>query len=891
MQVHCQPSTPGVRCELPRDESVYPSGDSPEASLDSARLQSLLRTVFLHRNFRPGQEPVVRHAAAGGDSLVVMPTGAGKSLCFQLPALYRKGLALVVSPLIALMKDQVDGLRALGVKASYVNSSLDSKEREARLQAALAGDLDLLYVAPERFRGGGFQRRLASTEIGLFVVDEAHCVSQWGHDFRPDYLRLGRVREVLGSPPTVAATATATAAVREDILQVLGLESPGIFITGFDRPNLHLSVQRARSKANKLTAVQAILAGNKTPAIVYCATRRSVTEVQAHLLRSGISAAAYHAGLDKEERSRTQEQFMGGKGEVIVATNAFGMGIDKENIRAVIHFEIPRTIEAYYQEIGRAGRDGKPSTVALMYRPGDRAVQEFFIDNAHPPEWVVSSLWAVLEEAGTDSVFRSQKALSEAVGSGLSERTLGTALRLLEREGWVERLPVREGMAEVRFLAGMNSVQGLGSSGLPRLLHQALVALRESGGHPVDPNRGQAPGGHTDEFWEQVGARGPERDPSKAHQGQLALLPECIPVHLPRIAADLEVDRPRLAGALRRLETLGMVEWTPAERCSGVRLLRKGRPFDLDFGPLRERRAFEMRKLDQMVGLAELTECRRRRILQYFGEEPPWEQCGSCDVCIGGGEESSRPRLLSPDEETRVRKALACVARMGNGHSATMVGKVLCGSSAKNIKSMGFDSLSTYGILDKLTMDEAIGVLRALVRSGCLVETEVRRPVRGLERRYRVLNLSELGQRVMRQQEPEFQMALPAVGATARAAARNPKSKGAGATARSTEVILLEPDQQALYDQLRAVRARLSNEAGVPPYTLGSNRLLRAIAQTRPRDRAASLALPGMGERMFEKIGLKFLAVVEDAAYEPQGEGGPPAAIPPVPERMDHLGD
>jgi len=829
--------------------------DLPPPEVDGARLKGLLRDTFGHAEFRPGQEPVISHVAEGRDALVVMPTGAGKSLCFQLPALYRGGVAIVVSPLIALMKDQVDALTDLGIATTFINSSISPAERDERLRAVCDGEIKLLYVAPERFRGGGFARRLAAANVTLFVVDEAHCLSQWGHDFRPDYLRLGEVRKALGSPATVACTATATAQVRNDILQTLALDEPGIFVTGFDRPNLKLSVMPARSRANKEDLVLDELARVGRPALVYCATRKNVEKICMLLRGRGETVAGYHAGLDSEERTRIQNAFMSGRVPVVVATNAFGMGIDKADIRGVVHFDLPRTIEAYYQEIGRAGRDQRPSEISLVYKIGDRSLQEFFIDNSHPPEWVVLGTWEALAEAGTETVFLAHKAIADEISNGATDRMVSSSMVVLEREGWVRRLPVREGLAHVTF-PPVDQATEPHREGLPKDLWTALKRLRSIGGHPIELDRyGAPPPRGTDEFFDSIGAT-----PQTAMFGQGGeSLASNMPLHMASLASELEVPRERVAAAMRRLEQLGLVRVEHADRCSGARMLRRGETFDLDFKPLRIRRKHELDKLDRMVAYAEDETCRRRTILTYFGEEPDWETCGGCDACLRGGGAAVVPQRLTGMAETLARKALACVARMGNGHSSSTVTKVLTGSAAKNIKLLGFEKLTTFGILGNLTQDEVLDLLRALVRAGCFVETEVSRSLRGFDRRWKVLNLSELGARVMRQKEPDFEMVFPEIGPLRRSklqAQRLRKEVASGAGD------VMDRTDRALFEKLREVRAVLARGEDVPAYAMGSNRLLREIATQKPRDRAQMMLLNGCGEKMFDKVGQPMLDVV-----------------------------
>jgi ATP-dependent DNA helicase RecQ len=345
----------------------------------------VLRQVFRYQEFRPGQARVVEAQLAGRDVLSVAPTGSGKSISYWVPAVATGGLTLVVSPLIALMKDQVDRLRSLGVAAGFINSSLDRELQVRQLEEAEEGWLRLLYVAPERFSRPGFLARLERLRVVRLVVDEAHCISSWGHDFRPDYRLLDRAVAACGRPPIAAFTATATPRVRDDIAASLGMRDPVVVVTGFNRPNLELSALRCRGEQGKRQALLEVLDPGDGRALVYTGTRAASEELAELITGRGLAASAYHAGLTDQQRRSVQEGFGEGRLRVVVATTAFGMGIDLPDIRQVIHHHLPGSLEGYYQEAGRAGRDGLPARCVLLWSPADRDLHVYFLERGDPP--------------------------------------------------------------------------------------------------------------------------------------------------------------------------------------------------------------------------------------------------------------------------------------------------------------------------------------------------------------------------------------------------------------------------------------------------------------------------------------------------------------------------
>jgi ATP-dependent DNA helicase RecQ len=352
--------------------------------MSDVNLRTALKRHFGYSSFRPLQEEIIRDALAGRDVFVLMPTGGGKSLCFQLPALVRPGLTIVVSPLISLMKDQVDALQASGVAATFLNSAVEGAEARTRWRGLHRGEFCLLYVAPERLMLDSFLERALSWNIAQIAIDEAHCISEWGHDFRPEYRELKKLRTHFPDVPMMALTATATARVRDDILKQLKLREPRSYVASFDRPNLTYRVEPKNAAYEQLLIF--LRARPNDSGIVYCASRKSAESVAAKLRADGISAQPYHAGLDAPDRAQHQEAFLRDDVRVISATIAFGMGINKPNVRFVVHYDLPKNLESYYQETGRAGRDGLPSDCLLLFNPGDVVKQTRFIEEKSESE-------------------------------------------------------------------------------------------------------------------------------------------------------------------------------------------------------------------------------------------------------------------------------------------------------------------------------------------------------------------------------------------------------------------------------------------------------------------------------------------------------------------------
>ena len=614
-------------------ERIHPV-DTIAAPLD------ILKSRFGFDSFRGLQEEVIANVLARNDSLALMPTGAGKSLCYQLPALIFEGTTLVISPLIALMKDQVDALNANGIPARAINSSHSAWEIEQAQSEARQGRVKILYVAPERLALSGFQSFLHSLDLSLIAIDEAHCISEWGHEFRPDYRNLLQMRQEFPAVPVIALTATATNRVREDIISQLGLHRGQAFISSFNRPNLSYSMHPKSESQALLMSMLRERRGQS--AIIYCFSRRETEELADDLNKSGFEARPYHAGLDAETRRKNQEDFVRDRVPIIVATIAFGMGIDKPDVRLVVHNSLPRSLEGYYQETGRAGRDGLPSECVLFFAYGDRARQDYFLNQ--------------IESAA-----------------------------------------------------------------------------------------------------EQSNAR---------------------------------------------------------------------------------------EKLAQMMDYAQMPICRRRTLLEYFGEEWTEENCGGCDVCLREADDFDATEIAL--------KILSAVVRTGERFGAVHITQVLTGSREKRLLDLGHDRLSVYGIakdFQRTQLRDIIGHLRA---RGLLALNEGEFPT---------LTLTPRGREFL---QHRGKLTLPRPHTPEAGDDRRPGGR------RPADAPALGEYDEKLFDELRTLRRRLADAGNVPPYVVFGDVSLRHMAAAVPQTLEEFGRIPGVGEAKLQQYAADFLQVIH-AYAEAQG--------------------
>ncbi len=644
---------------------------------------NILRERFHIPSFRLGQREIIDAILSGEDVLGIMPTGAGKSICYQIPALIFEGVTIVISPLIALMKDQVDALQALKLPATFINSAISQEETRRRIDDVRKGYYKLLYIAPERFYSSAFMKLISLINVSFVAVDEAHCISQWGHDFRPSYLKLKTIISYIGNPPVAAFTATATKEVRDDILKQLERPHAKVFISGFDRPNLKYFAA-VLSNEEKNAEMLRILPTVKGSGIVYVSTQRAVANITELLNENGIKASGYHGGMDKTLRHQAQDQWLNNETPVIVATNAFGMGIDKFDVRFVLHYNMPGSLEAYYQEAGRAGRDGKTSYCILFYNYQDRKLQEFFIENNYPPKETLEAVYSFLFDLEREEIYLTYREIAEA--GGANEMSVASAVKLFEQYGILQRMNRQTLTFQVDFI--LDDDKALEKVKRADIQKQIIKKLLPFDGEPLP---------------------------------------------LEKVLNELRLSHEQFSNAIRETEHKGILIYTPPFRGRGIKITSKRVPWEkigIDFKIYEQRMQRQYEKLDLLEMYIEKRICRRKYLLGYFGEKYGKDNCQACDICLNWHpqikDSSSNPLSNITGNKKTI---LECVDEFDGTYGVTTIASLLCGVDYQRFSKIGLTRNPFFGMLKDTDRKKVIATIYQLIREGRLIKSADEYPV------------------------------------------------------------------------------------------------------------------------------------------------------------------
>ena len=749
----------------------------------------VLNDFFEFSEFRQGQLEIIDAVMEYSYVLAVLPTGAGKSLCYQIPALLSENFSIVVSPLIALMKDQVDALNKKREVAAFINSTMDYYETEEVLNKIALGTIKILYLAPERIDTIKFAERIKSLKPKNIFIDEAHCISEWGHNFRPSYLKIKDFIEHISIKKVSAFTATATPEVRDDIIQQLSFKDPKIFVRGFERDNLHLNVIHTKRKKEKCFELIKEIGG---PAIIYTSSRKKAEDAAEFLNLKGFKCNYYHAGLPAPERRRVQEDYLNGVTDIISATNAFGMGIDKSNIRLVIHYNTPGSIESYYQETGRAGRDGEESYCYLLYDESDLAIQNFFISNSHPNKEQIQKIYKAICDHNRIAVgSRTDKELvvdreyiSKHSGAEISSGLLHSAIKYLENSGYLIRISEFDKKDSLQILISKEQLrQFMQSTSNNELVNLLVEILREFGSN---------------------------------------IFNETTKFSIPQLSGKISIPQQSITDSLTVLENMGVISFQQAVSKDAVKLTTprvEAANLVLNYKLINESYLNSLRKLDKMNEYVFTNDCRFKNILYYFGENVPEYKCGRCDNCTSTG------RISDSSSSYLSEVILETLEEAKNELPENFLVSLLRGEKLKDSAVI----FQHYSACKKYSKSEIKAVISQLISKEKVVK-------RLGNKNYLSLPKTEKYEKILLEKEEE------------------------------NETNSYNNDLY-LYNQLRDVRKKASEKFMQSGYLICPDNILKEIARVKPKSKFELIGINGFNSRMFNKLGMDFLEVIN--AYNP----------------------
>ena len=763
-------------------------------------LDKLLFETFGYTNFRDPQKEIIKSILQKNDVLAILPTGAGKSICYQLPSLLLEGITIVISPLISLMQDQVEQIKNK-IPSAYLNSFQTFNEQQSIGYKLLNGRIKLLYVSPEKFITPNFQDLIKRIKVSLLAIDEAHCISQWGHDFRPSYLKISEVFEIIPRCPVAAFTATATPEVRADIIQKLNLQLPKIFIKGFFRPNIYIEVIKIKNRFEKVYDLIESIKGSK---IIYCTSRKETEELNEKLVSKNFISLPYHAGMTKDERRTIQEFFINNKSEIIVATNAFGMGINKPDIRAVIHFGMPGSIESYYQEIGRAGRDDFKAFAYLIYSSSDRKIHEYFLANSFPDRKKILNFYNKLNdylklkigEASKKVITIDYKQINQIIGDNLPETQILSIISILEKNEIVKIVSENDYVI-IKILISPTEFAKIKSN-----LSVNEISLLEY-------------------LFRRFGT---------------LIIQKESRIKLSHLIEETGIFRSQIEKVLDELDQSGLIEYRLMTFNEGF-YFSKPRMYpeqlNINFAEIEEHIARGITRINEIENFVYTNDCRWKYILKYFGEDVPDNfQCDNCDNCKSS---YSKIDLSSINIEKEILKTIKEVN--GKFGTSTVV-DILRGSKSKKILEYNLYNVSTYGFLSGIDKEKIKQKINELILQDKIEKTPSLYPTLSLTLKgeEELHNLKVIELKIEPKKPTPSQIDLR--------------------------------KNLPLLDRLKIVRKHLALKFNQPEFLICSDEILRELSIKMPRTKEEFYLIPNMTEKIFLKCGEAMLEEINNFISE-----------------------